>query len=68
MIEIVVMVCMIDAPTQCRDVNLNFAAENITPMQCVMQGQVEMSKWIDEHPGWQVKKWRCGRAGQFAKI
>lgn len=68
MIELVVAVCMIDHPSECKDVNLNFEADNVTPMQCMMNGQVEMAKWIGEHPNWVIKKWRCGVAGQMAKI
>lgn len=68
MIELVVAVCMIDQPSHCRDVYLNFEAENVTPQQCMMYGQMEMAKWIGDHPGYRIMKWRCGRAGQMAKI
>jgi hypothetical protein len=27
-----------------------------------------MAKWIGEHPNWVIQKWRCGIAGQFAKL
>ncbi len=52
MIELVVAVCMIDQPSQCKDVYLNFAAESVTPQQCMMNGQLEMAKWVGEHPNW----------------
>jgi len=80
MIELVVAVCLIDQPSQCKDVYLNFEGPGIseganisqgasvTPQQCMMNGQMEMAKWIGEHPNWQIKKWRCGIAGQMAKI
>lgn len=68
MIELVLAVCMIDQPTQCKDVNLNFEADSVTPQQCMMYGQAEMAKWVEEHPNYQIKKWRCGVAGQMAKI
>ncbi len=86
MIELVVAVCLIDQPSQCKDVYLNFESPGIsegasispgaapserasvTPQQCMMNGQMEMAKWIGEHPNWQIKKWRCGIAGQMAKI
>lgn len=68
MIELVFAVCMIDQPSQCKDVYLNFAANSVTPQQCMMNGQIEMAKWLGEHPNWRIAKWRCGVAGQVAKI
>jgi len=68
MIELVVAVCLIDQPSQCKDVYLNFEADHVTPQQCMMYGQVEMAKWVGEHPNYVIKKWRFGIAGQMAKI
>jgi len=28
---------------------------------------MELAKWTRGHPKWRVKKWKCGRAGMFAK-
>lgn len=68
MIELVFAVCMVDQPSRCKDVHLNFAAEQVTANQCMMNGQIAMAQWIGEHPNWQIKNWRCGIAGQVAKI
>lgn len=68
MIELIVAVCMIDQPSQCRDVYLNFEGDALTPQQCMMNGQQEMAKWLDDHPNYVIKKWRCGIAGQTAKL
>lgn len=68
MIEVIFVVCMIERPLQCRDVYLNFEAENVTPHQCMSYGQQEMAKWIMDHPGFRITKWRCGRAGQMQGI
>lgn len=67
MIELVMSICLIAEPTKCKDVRLSFAEQNLTPHSCVMNGQIEIAKWIDTHPDWQVAKWGCTRAGQFAK-
>ena len=67
MIEVVALVCSIQAPLRCKDVRLTFAANSVTPQQCMMYGQMELAKWTEGHPNWQIKKWKCGRAGQFAK-
>ena len=67
MIEVVALVCFINAPERCKDVHLSFAAQSVTPHQCMMYGQMELAKWTRGHPKWQVRKWKCGRAGLFAK-
>jgi hypothetical protein len=68
MIELVIAVCMIDKPSHCKDVTLNFEGESISAAQCMSNSQIEMAKWIGEHPNWVIHKWRCGIAGQFAKL
>ena len=68
MIEIIVSVCFVLEPKRCKDVNLTFAGDNITAGQCMFAGQVEMAKWSNSHPNWQVKRWTCGKAGTFAKL
>jgi hypothetical protein len=49
-------------------VTLNFEGESVNAQQCMMNGQIEMAKWVGEHPNWVIRKWRCGIAGQFAKL
>lgn len=69
MIEIVALVCSMQAPLRCKDLNLVFAAESITPYQCLHYGQQELAKWSSEHPGWYVVHgFKCGRAGRYAKV
>ena len=68
MIELVFAVCMIDQPSRCKDVHLNFEAENVTPRSCMMNGQFAMAEWVGEHPNWTISKWSCGIAGQVAKL
>ncbi len=67
MIEIIVSVCLIQNPTACKDVNLNFMADHVTMRQCMLFGQSEIAKWVNGHPKWRVQRWRCGVAKQVAK-
>jgi hypothetical protein len=69
MIEIVLSVCMLADPAKCKDVHLSYAAEstNITPQQCMMNGQPEIAKWSEGNPNWQIQKWRCGAPRALAK-
>jgi hypothetical protein len=68
MIELVVAVCMVDQPTRCRDVTLNFEGESVTAQQCENNSQLAMAQWIGEHPNWVIQKWSCAVAGQVAKL
>ena len=67
MIELLVAVCQINNPNTCKDVSLIFSAEALTPMQCVMRAEPQIAKWINEHPGWQTKRFTCRPAGRYAK-
>jgi hypothetical protein len=68
MIELLLSVCLSTEPNSCKDVALSYAAENLTPFQCMMGAQPEIAKWADAHPKWTVKRWTCQPAGQIAKI
>jgi len=61
LLVLILSVCFIDDPTQCKDVNLTYVEDNVTPIQCVMKAQPEIAKWMEEHPKWVQKKWTCAR-------
>ena len=67
MIEVVAMVCFIHESERCKDIHLCFAAEVVTPQQCMLYGQMELAKWTVGHPNWQIRKFRAGASGRFAK-
>jgi hypothetical protein len=67
MIELALVVCLAADPTKCKDVGLVYDGESVTALQCVMRAPPEVAKWVDEHPRWQVKRWTCRPAGQYAK-
>ena len=68
MIEIAAAVCLFSAPERCRDINLTFDADAITPFACMTYGQGELAKWSNDHPGWKISRWACRPAGQIAKL
>ena len=63
MIELLITMCAIGG-SYCQDVS---SVGNYTPMQCILQSQGEAVKWLQGHPGFQVKKITCGRLGRYAK-
>ncbi|MGL4395291.1 MAG: hypothetical protein ACRCS9_02010 [Hyphomicrobium sp.] len=68
MIELIVSVCLLSAPEQCKNVALSFAEDAVTPFQCMLYGQSEIAKWKEGHPDWSIRKWSCGPARQVANI
>jgi hypothetical protein len=68
MIELVVSVCLLDDPSQCKDISLVYSAEGVTPSQCLMMSPAEIAKWSEGHPKWFAKRWTCRPAGRLAKV
>ena len=68
MIELIMSVCSIANPSHCKDVSLAFNEVSLIQCQMGIVGQLEMSKWKEAHPNVRIAKWRCGEAGQFAKL
>ena len=58
MIVIVLSACMANDPGVCRDYKIP-VNEGLDATQCAMHAPPHFAKWAGEHPGWQVKKWRC---------
>lgn len=68
MLELVVSVCLLANPSQCKEVSLVYLAEGTTPMQCMMASPTEIARWSESHPKWFARKWACRPAGHMAKI
>ena len=60
MIALVFTVCLQADPQVCRERNLLFSDGELTPMACMMQAQAVLADWSQQHPRWQVGRWRCG--------
>ena len=68
LIEILLSVCMIQDIGRCKDVKLSYMSEDqITPHNCMINGQTEIAKWIEGNPNWQIMKWSCGHPSQLGK-
>ncbi len=67
MIALVFTACLTVSPYHCEGKQLTFAETNITPQRCFMYGQMELAKWVGEHPTWEIRKYGCQRVGRYAK-
>lgn len=58
MLAIILSACMVDDPTVCRDYKIQLQ-EEMDSLHCAMHAAPYFVPWSEEHPGWQIKKWRC---------
>ncbi len=68
MIELVLSVCLITAPQTCKDVNLSYMGDRVTPQQCMFRGQTTAAQWSAGHPEWHITKITCDTPKEFAKL
>lgn len=61
MISLIIVACLVSDPDVCQEYSLPFMAENVTPMECLMNGQVEIAKFMEGKPSWRVVKFRCSK-------
>lgn len=57
MIDLVLVVCLLAAPAECREERS--ALEEMSTLSCMKQGQFRAVRWIEEHPAYQLVRWRC---------
>lgn len=62
MVALILVVCLAATPDVCREEQPPVEVANA--MSCAVQGQVIAQEWLDEHPKWTLRGWRCrfGRA------
>lgn len=59
MLAIIISACLINDPTVCRDYKIQIQ-EPMDSIRCAMHAAPYFVPWSEEHPGWQIKRWRCG--------
>jgi hypothetical protein len=55
---LVMIVCLATAPDICEE-----RTPTVDGISCLMQGQLVAAQWLDEHPKWRLKGWRCRVGG-----
>lgn len=57
MIELVMTVCLVLAPGDCRKERI---ASDAGLLACLTGGQAAAAEWISTHPKWRLVRWTCG--------
>lgn len=58
MVDLILTVCLIANPGNCRDEHLYFESRG-SLFQCMMLAPTEIAKWSQEQPTLKVKRWKC---------
>lgn len=65
MLSIVLSACLLANPQQCKDFTIPVdTAEAVDSTMCAMIAPPYFARWSEEHPAWQVRRWKCIPAGQ----
>ena len=59
MIELVFSACLVASPMQCKEVHMTFGEAQVTPVACMMNGQIHMAEWSLMNPKWRVGRFKC---------
>ncbi|TNC69827.1 hypothetical protein [Rubellimicrobium roseum] len=57
MIELAFVVCLGTEPMRCEQKAMQFA--DVSLMACLMGAQPQLAEWLNDHPGWEVRRWTC---------
>ncbi len=67
MIAIILSACMANDPNVCKDYKIPLSDQVSDINSCAMDAPPHFAQWSEEHPGWQIKRWRC-TSGNEEKI
>jgi hypothetical protein len=58
MLSIILSACLIADPKQCRDFKIPLDV-SMDVVQCSMAAPPYFAQWAEEHPQWQIRRWKC---------
>jgi hypothetical protein len=62
MIELILTVCALNAPSQCEEQRLQFVSQG-SLIQCMLQAPPYIAAWSEQHLAARVARWRCDYPG-----
>ncbi|MGE0024049.1 MAG: hypothetical protein AB7S70_10515 [Hyphomicrobium sp.] len=58
MLSIILSACLISDPHSCKDFKIPLDV-SMDARQCTMAAPPYFAQWAEEHPNWQIKRWKC---------
>jgi hypothetical protein len=65
-ITLVITVCALAQPSQCKDQHLEYMSNGSSLSQCAMAAPPYIAQWVGDHPKWRAVRWHCEYPGQKA--
>jgi hypothetical protein len=59
MVELIIVACLLGEPERCEEFHVPFIIE-MNVVQCLWQSTIHAAEWAADHPGWVIRKVRCG--------
>lgn len=57
MVTLILIVCLSATPNICQEKTPPVEIANA--MSCAIQGQIIAQEWLNDHPKWLLRGWRC---------
>jgi len=57
MVSLILVVCLAASPEICREEQPLLDAQS--GLFCLVEGELVAAAWLEEHPKWMLKGWRC---------
>ncbi|SON55482.1 hypothetical protein HDIA_1941 [Hartmannibacter diazotrophicus] len=57
--ELLLSICLLSSPVDCRKENIVVSMDPVGPMQCMMTAPQTIAQWNESHPKWRVVRWQC---------
>ena len=57
MTSLILLVCLAASPAVCREEYPPVEVDS--GVACLVEGQMIAAEWLEEHPKWTLKGWRC---------
>jgi hypothetical protein len=54
---LILVLCLVQSPAECREVQPSL--ETMPMHECMIAGQIEGAKWVDEHHSYRLARVRC---------
>ena len=58
MVSLILVVCLSANSSICHEEQPPML-EPVSETSCMVQGQILAAQWLEEHPKWALKGWRC---------
>lgn len=56
---ILLTVCLMGAPDNCREERISWSMDTRDSMACLLHAQETIAQWQSAHLQWKVRNWRC---------